>query len=95
VQPGNSTTEHFNIGLGDKIDLTQVLAGAPISSDLTNLEQIAKVVGSGSTEPSNNHVSNTTLDIAGPGGSARIELQGSGRVDLKDLLHHDSSILPH
>jgi hypothetical protein len=95
VQAGLSYTEQFNIARGDKLDLSHVLAGAPISQDLTGLSQFVKVVGHGPNDPGYGHGTKTTLEVTGLGGSARIDLQGSGRVDLKDLLHHDSLILPH
>jgi hypothetical protein len=94
VQAGGSFTQQFNIALGDKLDLTQVLAGAPISQDLTNLSQFVRVVGHGANDPGYGHGTKTTLEITGPSGSARVDLQGSGRLDLKDLLHHDSFLLP-
>jgi hypothetical protein len=88
--------ERFNIARGDKLDLTHVLAGAPIAAgDLTNLTQFVKVVGHGPNDPGFGLGTKTTLEITGPSGSARIDLQGSGRLDLKDLLHHDSLLLPH
>jgi hypothetical protein len=94
VQTGGPFTERFNLASGDKLDLTQVLAGAPISQDLTNLGQFVKVVGYGVNDPGYGQGTKTMLEITGPGGSARIDLQGSGRLDLKDLLHHDSLLLP-
>ena len=94
VQAGGSYAEQFNIAGGDKLDLTQVLAGAPIAHDLTNISQFVKVVGHGANDPGYGHGTKTTLEITGPGGSARIDLQGSGKLDLKDLVHHDSLLLP-
>jgi hypothetical protein len=94
LQAGGSYAEQFNIAAGDKLDLTHVLAGAPIAHDLTNISQFVKIVGHGANDPGYGHGTKTTLEIAGPGGSARIDLQGSGKLDLKDLVHHDSLLLP-
>ena len=94
VQAGLSYKEQFNVARGDKLDLSHVLAGAPISHDLTSLSQFVKVVGHGPNDPGYGHGTKTTLEVTGLGGSARIDLQGSGRLDLKDLLHHDSLLLP-
>jgi hypothetical protein len=94
VQAGGSYAKQFNIAGGDKLDLTPVLAGAPIAHDLTNISQFIKVVGHGANDPGYGHGTKTMLEIAGPSGSARIDLQGSGKLDLKDLLHHDSLLLP-
>lgn len=94
VKGGGSYAEQFNIGKGDRLDLTPVLSGAPVSQDLTSLSQFVHVVGHGSNDPGYGHGTKTTLEITGPGGSASVDLQGSGRLDLKDLLHHDSLLLP-
>jgi len=92
VQAGGSYAQQFSLGGGDKLDLRHVLAGAPLAHDLTNIGQFVKIVGHGASDPG--HSIGTTLEVTGPGGSARIDLQGSGRLDLKDLLHHDSLLLP-
>ena len=95
VQAGLAYSEQFVIARGDRVDLRHILAGGPITArDLTNLNQFVKVVGHGPNDPGFGIGNKTTLEITGPGGSARIDLQGSGRLDLKDLLHHDSLLLP-
>jgi hypothetical protein len=90
VQAGGSYTQPFKIG--DKLDLTHVLAGAPIAHDLTNLNQFVKVVG---PEHQGAGTGRTTLEVAGPGGKATINLVGAGKLDLKDLVKSESLILPH
>jgi hypothetical protein len=96
VEAGLSYATPFSAAKGDKLDLTHVLTGAPIAArDLTNLNQFVKVVGHGPNDPGFGLGTKTTLEVTGPSGSARIDLQGSGRLDLKDLLHHDSLIMPH
>ena len=92
VQAGGSYAQQFSLAGGDKLDLTHVLAGAPLAHDLTNIGQFVKVLGHGTNDPGRGI--GTTLEVTGPSGSARIDLQGSGKVDLKDLLHHDSLLLP-
>ncbi len=92
VLAGSSLTEPFNIANGDKLDLSHVLAGAPISHDLTNLGEFVRVVGHATVDPL--HGQGTTLEITGAGGSSRINLQGSGKLELKDLVQHDSLLLP-
>ena len=94
VQAGSSHAKQFSLGGGDKLDLTHVLAGAPLAHDLTNISQFVKIVGHGANDPGYGIGTKTTLEVTGPGGSARIDLQSSGKLDLKDLLHHDSLLLP-
>jgi hypothetical protein len=95
VHAGGSYAQQFSIASGDKLDLTNVLAGAPIAHDLTNISQFVKVLGYGANDPGYGLGTKTMLEVTGPSGSARIDLQGSGKVDLKDLLQHDSLVLPH
>jgi hypothetical protein len=95
VHAGSSYAQQFSIAGGDKLDLTSVLAGAPIAHDLTNISQFVKVLGYGSNDPGYGLGTKTMLEVTGPSGSARIDLQGSGKLDLKDLLQHDSLVLPH
>ena len=94
VQGGGSYSQQFNITAGDKLDLTHVLAGAPIAHDLTNLNQFIKIVGHGAMDPASSGGTKTTLEVTGPAGSATVNLVGSGKLDLKDLLQHSSLILP-
>ena len=92
VHAGGSYAQQFRLGGGDKLDLRHVLAGAPLAHDLTNIHQFVKIVGHGANDPGRGL--GTTLEVTGPSGSARIDLQGSGKLNLKDLLHHDSLLLP-
>jgi len=94
VQAGSSYAQQFRLGGGDKLDLTHVLAGAPLAHDLTNLSQFVKIVGHGANDLGHGLGTKTTLEVTGPGGSARIDLQSSGKLELKDLLQHDSLLLP-
>ena len=93
VQGGGSYLQHFNLAAGDKLDLTHVLAGAALAHDLTNIGQFVKIVGHGAADPTSGGT-RTTLEVAGPAGKARINLVGSGKLDLKDLLQHNSMLLP-
>jgi hypothetical protein len=92
VKAGGSYAQQFSLGGGDKLDLRHVLAGAPLAHDLTNIGQFVKIVGHGASDPG--HGIGTTLEVTGLGGSARIDLQGGGKLELKDLLQHDSLLLP-
>jgi hypothetical protein len=94
VQPDIGGSQNIAFNQGGKLDLTQVLAGAPLAHDLTNIGNFIKVLGHGKNDPGFGQGTKTTLEITGPGGSAVVNLESSGKVDLKDLLKHDSLILP-
>jgi len=91
VQPGKQS---FSFNHGEKLDLTQVLAGAPLAHDLTNIGDFVKVLGHGKNDPGFGKGTKTTLEVTGPGGSAVVNLESSGKLGLKDLLSHNSLILP-
>ena len=91
VQPGNQS---FSFNHGEKLNLTQLLAGAPLAHDLTNIGNFIKVLGHGTNDPGFGQGTKTTLEISGPGGSAVVNLESSGKLGLKDLLSHNSLILP-
>jgi len=94
VQAGGSYKENFSLA-SDKLDLTQVLSGAPLAHDLTNISQFVKIVSHGPSDPGFAGGGKTTLEITPPGGgSALVTLEGSGNLTLKQLLNHDSLLLP-
>ncbi len=96
VQPGTNVSENFSVLQGDKLDLTKILAGAPLTADLSNLSQFVKVLGHSSNDPGFGPGTKTTLEIAGPHGTGIVNLENSGKLGLKDLLSHNSLILsPH
>jgi hypothetical protein len=92
IQAGRSYAENFNPSKGGVLDLTQVLAGAPLAHDLTNIDQFIKVAGY--SENASGSGGTTTLEVTGPNGSAVINVEGSGKVDVKDLLDNHSLLLP-
>jgi len=92
LHAGNNVVQGFNLTDGDKLDLRQLLAGAPLAHDLANIGEFVRVLDEGQ-----NHAGvggGTRLEIAGPGGSAVVTLQGSGKLQLDDLLKHQSLHLP-
>ena len=95
VTAGTTHQVQFNIANGDKLDLSQVLAGAPVTQDLTNINQFVQVTGHTTTGSSSSSGVTTTLDISGPSGHATVNLQGNGKVSLDDLLKNNSLIPPH
>jgi hypothetical protein len=94
VQPGTNVSENFSVLQGDKLDLTQILAGAPLAADLSNIRDFVKVLGSSSNDPGYGPGTKTTLEIVGPQGTGIVNLENSGKLNLKDLLSHNSLILP-
>ena len=93
VQPG-TVSENFSVLQGDKLDLTKILAGAHLAHDLSNLSQFVKVLGYSSNDPGFGPGTKTTLEIVGPNGTGIVNLENSGKLNLKDLLSHNSLILP-
>jgi hypothetical protein len=67
---------------------------APLADDLTNIASFVKVLGSGPNDPGFGAGTKTTLEVTGLHGSAIVNLEGSGKLDLKDLLTHQTLILP-
>jgi hypothetical protein len=94
VRAGTSYVQNFSIAQGDKLDLTQILAGAPLAHDLANIGQFVQVLGYGSNDPGFGAGSKTSLEVIGPHGTAIVNLEGSGKLELKDLLNHNSLLLP-
>jgi hypothetical protein len=94
VQAGHTYSESFNLAGGAQLDLTQILAGAPLANDLTNIGQYVKVLGYGTDDAGFASGTKTVLEVTGPNGSAIVNLEGSGKLQVKDLLSHNSLLLP-
>ena len=94
VQPGSDVSETFSFAQGDTLDLTKLLAGAPLNADLSNLGSYVQVLGYSANDPGFGPGTKTTLEITGPGGQAIVNLEGAGKIDLQELLSHNSLILP-
>jgi hypothetical protein len=94
IQGGTHSSVPFSLARGDQLDLSQILQGAPTAQDLTNIRQFVKVLGHGPNDPAFGHGTQTVLQISGPSDQAIVHLQGSGKLDLEDLVKHDSLIPP-
>jgi len=94
VQPGDDIQRLFDMGQGDQLDLTQILAGAALQADLTNISDFVKVVGYGANDAGIGAGSKTMLEIVGPNGSASVTLEGSGSLTVNDLVRNNSLVLP-
>jgi hypothetical protein len=94
VQAGTNTSTLFNLAQGDKLDLSQILAGAPVNQDLSNISQYVKVIGHGPNDPGFGQGTQTVLQITGPNGQAIVHLEGSGRLNVHDLVKNDAIIPP-
>ena len=94
IRAGTDNVRNFNLAQGDKLDLTKILAGAPLAHDLANLGNFVQVLGHARNDPSFGSGIKTTLEVTGPHGSAVVNLEGSGKLELSDLLKHHSLILP-
>jgi hypothetical protein len=94
IQAGTSYVQNFHVVHGGKLDLTQILAGTPLAHDLANIEQFVRVLGHGANDPGFGGGTKTSLEVLGPHGTAIVNLEGSGKLDLHDLLKHNSLLLP-
>ena len=94
IRAGTDFIQNFSLAQGDKLDLTKILAGAPLAHDLANLGNFVKVLGSGHNDPGFGPGTKTSLEVTGPHGSAVLNLEGVGKLELSDLLKHHSLLLP-
>jgi hypothetical protein len=94
VRAGTDYVRNFDLARGDKLDLRHILAGAPLAHDLANLGHFVKVLGHGSNDPGFGPGTKTALEVTGPHGTAVVNLEGVGKLDLADLLKHHSLLLP-
>jgi hypothetical protein len=94
VRAGTDFVKNFDPARGDKLDLRHLLAGAPLAHDLANLRDFVKVVGYGQNDAGFGTGIKTALEITGPQGTAVVNLEGVGKIDLADLLKHHSLLLP-
>jgi hypothetical protein len=94
VRAGTAYVQNFSLVQGDKLDLKQILAGAPLAHDLANIANFVKVTGHGQNDPGFGPGTKTSLEVTGPHGSALVNLEGAGKLELKDLLQHNSLLLP-
>ena len=81
----------FSAAAGDRLDLTGLLAGAPLAHDLSNLGSYLSVTGQtvdvgGSWD--------TTLAVNGPGGAASLVLASGNTISVLDLLGGNALVLP-
>jgi autotransporter passenger strand-loop-strand repeat protein len=94
VLAGTDVSQAFSLLNGDKLDLTSILAGAPIAPDLANIGNFVQVLGIAGNDAGFGAGVQTVLQVNGPIGYALVHLEGSGKLELQDLLSHNSLILP-
>jgi hypothetical protein len=94
VRPGTDFVRNFDPARGDRLDLRHLLAGAPLAHDLANLGDFVKVLGYGRSDPGFGAGIKTALEITGPQGTAVLNLESAGKLDLADLLKHHLLLLP-
>jgi hypothetical protein len=94
IRAGTDFVQNFDLARGDQLDLTGILAGAPLAHDLANIANFVQVLSSGSNDPGFGSGIKTSLAITGPQSSAVVNLEGAGKLELKDLLQHHSLLLP-
>lgn len=86
-----ATIGGFDPAAGERLNLTGLLAGAPLANDLANLGAFISVVGQG---PDPNGGTDTTLSLTGPGGGASLVLVGGKAIAAADLLNDNALVLP-
>jgi hypothetical protein len=94
IEAGTHSSVPFSLARGDQLDLSQILHDAPAAQDLTNISQFVKVLGHGPNDPAFGHGTKTVVQISGPSDPAIVHLQGSGKLDLQDLVKHAGLIPP-
>jgi hypothetical protein len=94
VRAGTGYVRNFDLAQGHKLDLRHLLAGAPLAHDLANLGRFVKVLGHGDNDPGFGAGTKTALEVTGPHGTAVVNLEGVGKLDLADLLKHHALLLP-
>ena len=87
----NAVIENFSLAAGDKLDLTYLLNGAALASDLSNLGAYVTIQSHAAGQ---NGGTSTVLSINGPGGSASLTLGGSSAIELTDLIRNNALVLP-
>jgi hypothetical protein len=92
IEAGTHGSVPLNPVRGDQLDLSRILHDAPVAQDLTSIAQFEKVLGHGPNDPSPGHGTRAVVQSTGPSDRAIVHVQGSGKLDLKDLLEHDGLI---
>jgi len=94
IEAGTHGSVPFSLARGDQLDLSQILHDVPAAQDLTNIQQFVKVLGHGPNDPGFGHGTKTVVQISSPSDQAIVHLQGSGKLDLQDLVKHAGLIPP-
>jgi len=94
IEAGTHSSVPFSLARGDQLDLSQILHDTPAAQDLTNIGQFVKVLGHGPNDPAFGQGTKTVVQISGPSDQAIVHLQGSGKLDLQDLVKHAGLIPP-
>ncbi len=88
---GSAFIQGFSASAGDRLDLTALLAGAPLAADLSNIGEFVKVVSSAADA---SFGIDTKLTIAGLSGTASLILNGASPVTVLSLLQNKAVIFP-
>ena len=93
VRAGTDFVKNCSLARGAR-PRQQIPEGAPLTLDLGNDEPFVKVVGYGKNDPGFGPGTRTSFGVTGPHGRAIVNLEGAGKLELKDLLQHRSLLLP-
>jgi hypothetical protein len=93
LSSGFSGSDNLTSGTNQSVtpDLSQTIAGASTSSDLTNVGQFVQLAGQ--TSGTSNTSGSTTFEIAGSSGHTAGTADDSGKLGLQNML--DKHLLNH
>ena len=79
----------LNITDSSGIDLSNLLAGTSLANDLTNVQLNVLSLDTAANG------SRLVFEVTGPSGHAVVTVEGSGKLNLEDILKNSSLIPPH
>jgi hypothetical protein len=91
---GKMTATKPGLASADHLDLGSALTGVPLSQDLTNVGKVVSALTHGQIAQGIGHGAKTALDTAGSAVQPVPHAQGTGKVDITQLVKPDTLIPP-
>ena len=91
---GKMTATKPNLASADHLDLGSALTGVPLSHDLTNIGKVLSTVTHGQIAQGIGHGAKTALDATGSAVQPVPHAQGTGKIDVTQLVKPDTLIPP-
>ena len=89
---GTDTISNFTLTNADTLNLTQILSGAALAHDLSNLSSFISLSSVIDTKVASGY--DTSLTITGTSGTAHVTLLNTGAITLANLVGDNSLVLP-